>query len=307
MAKGGVEGNFAQALAWATHTFKKAGIERPRLEAEVLLSFITGLTRAQVLARPEEPLRGEAGDTFFRLVQERAKGYPLQYLIGQQEFMGLTFKVTPQVLIPRRDTEVLVEAVLDRVKKGNPWVAADVGTGSGVIAVSLAYYLPQAFIYALDISPEALEVARENAKRAGVAERIFFLKGDLLEPLLSSAPTREGLLDAVVANLPYIPTEELKQLPKEVGYEPRLALDGGEDGLEVIARLLPQAAVLLKPGGWLALEIGWDQGEKVKGLVQAIGAFTEGEIIHDYGGRPRCFLARKVESLAKGIDSLMAT
>ncbi|SMC00114.1 [protein release factor]-glutamine N5-methyltransferase [Thermanaeromonas toyohensis ToBE] len=299
--------NFAQALARATQIFKKAGIERPRLEAEVLLSFATGLTRAQVLARPEQPLLGEAEDTFWKMVEERAKGYPLQYLTGQQEFMGLTFKVTPQVLIPRRDTEVLVETMLDRVERDKPWVAADVGTGSGAIAVSLAYYLPQAFLYALDISPEALEVARENAKRAGVADRIFFLVGDLLEPLLAGRHARKERLDAVVANLPYIPTEELKQLPREVGYEPRLALDGGKNGLKVIARLLPQAAALLKPGGWLALEIGWDQGERVKGLVRATGAFTEGEIIQDYGGRPRCFLARRVESLARGINSLRST
>lgn len=294
-AKGGGEENFAQALARATEKFKKAGIQRPRLEAEILLSFVTGFTRAQVLARPKELLRDKAADIFWKMVEERAKGYPLQYLTGQQEFMGLNFKVTPQVLIPRRDTEVLVEAILDRVEREGPWVAADVGTGSGAIAVSLAYYLPRAFIYALDISPEALEVARENARQLGVADRISFLKGDLLEPLLRGPGFKGEMLDAVVANLPYIPTEEFKRLPKEISYEPRLALDGGEDGLEVVARLFPQAAALLKPGGWLALEIGWDQGEKVKELARASGTFTEGEIIYDYGGRPRCFFARKVK------------
>jgi len=294
-AKGGGEESFAQALARATEKFKKAGIQKPRLEAEILLSFVTGLTRAKVLARPKELLRDKAADIFWKMVEERAKGYPLQYLTGQQEFMGLNFKVTPQVLIPRRDTEVLVEAILDRVEKDRPWVAADVGTGSGAIAVSLAYYLPRAFIYALDISPEALEVARENARQLGVADRISFLKGDLLEPLLREPGFKGESLDAVVANLPYIPTEELKKLPKEISYEPRLALDGGKDGLEVVARLFPQAAALLKPGGWLALEIGWDQGEKVRELARASGAFTEGEIIYDYGGRPRCFFARKVK------------
>ncbi|MCG0277032.1 MAG: peptide chain release factor N(5)-glutamine methyltransferase [Thermanaeromonas sp.] len=296
-AKEGGEESFAQALARAQEKFKEAGIDRPRLEAEVLLSFVTGLTRAQVLARPGELLEPKVADAFWRMVERRAQGYPLQYLTGRQEFMGLNFKVTPQVLIPRHDTEVLVETILDRVDKGRPWMAADVGTGSGAIAVSLAYYLPQAFIYALDISPEALEVARANAQDLGVADRILFLKGDLLEPLLKGQGCKGEMLDAVVANLPYIPTGELDDLPKEVRHEPRLALDGGKSGLEVVARLLPQAAAILKPGGWLALEIGWDQGEKVKELVRSLGVFAGDEIICDYGGRPRCFLARKVEVL----------
>lgn len=286
--------SFAEALARARYLLERAGVEQPRLEAEVLLAAVIGLTRTKVVTHPEYVLAGEARDNFWQLVDKRARGYPLQYLTGCQEFMSLPFKVTPNVLIPRGDTEVLVEAVLNRVDKNRRWLAADVGTGSGAIAVSLAYYLPKAFIYALDISPAALKVAEENARNLGVADRISFFQGDLLEPLLQQ-PERAMSLDAVLANLPYIPTAEWDRLPPEVRHEPRLALDGGPDGLTLYRRLLPQAAKILKPGGLLALEIGFGQGEKIKELAKATGAYTAGEILRDWAGRERCFLLRRKE------------
>ncbi|MGI9953122.1 peptide chain release factor N(5)-glutamine methyltransferase [Moorellaceae bacterium AZ2] len=287
------EMTLAEALEKATSLLRRAGLEEPRLEAEVLLATVSGFTRPQLLARREYVLAGEALKEYWRLVVRRSEGYPLQYLTGCREFMGLPFKVTPDVLIPRGDTEVLVEAILNRVDKDKPWVAADVGTGSGAIAVSLAYYLPRAFIYALDISAAALRVAAENAENLGVAERTRLVQGNLLEPLLRQQEVAEHGLDAVVANLPYVPTADWENLPREVRYEPRLALDGGPDGLALYRRLLPQAARILKPGGLLALEMGSDQGPAMVRLAATLGAYTAGEIIKDYAGRPRCFLARR--------------
>lgn len=289
------EVTFGEALARGGDLLERAGVEQPRLEAEVLLAAASGLTRTKVLTHPEYTLTGEVGDKFWQSVDKRSQGYPLQYLTGCQEFMSLPFKVTPEVLIPRGDTEVLVEAVLNRVDKDRTWLAADVGTGSGAIAVSLAYYLPKAFIYALDISPAALKVAEENARALGVAQRIFFCQGDLLEPLLRKPEAVLTGLDAVLANLPYIPTGEWDKLPPEVRHEPRLALDGGPDGLTLYRRLLPQAAKVLKPRGLLALEIGFDQGAKIKELAEATGAYTAGEILRDWAGRERCFLAYRNE------------
>ncbi|WP_173297981.1 peptide chain release factor N(5)-glutamine methyltransferase [Thermanaeromonas sp. C210] len=295
-----------EALEKATSRLRRAGVEEPRLEAEVLLAAVSGLTRPQLLARREYLLAGETVEEYLRLVARRSEGYPLQYLTGCREFMGLPFKVTPDVLIPRGDTEVLVEAVLNRADRDRPWVVADVGTGSGAIAVSLAYYLPRAFIYALDISKGALRVAAENARRLGVAERIRWEEGDLLEPLLKQREVAGAGVDAVVANLPYIPAGEWEKLPREVRHEPRLALDGGPDGLDLYRRLLPQAAALLKPGGLLAVEIGPGQGPAMAQLAAALGAYTAGEIIKDYAGRPRCFLARRAghggQALFKGGD-----
>jgi len=293
--RGFAEVTLGEALKEATSRLRQAGVEEPRLEAEILLAAVTGLTRPRLLARLHEPVGAENLRRYFRLVARRSRGYPLQYLTGRQEFMGLTFKVTSDVLIPRGDTEVLVEAVLDRVAGERPWRAADVGTGSGAIAASLAYYLPGAFIYALDISGAALRVAAENARHLGVIDRICFLQGDLLEPLLGLQEVGRYGLDAVVANLPYIPTGELRRLPREVRREPRAALDGGPDGLELYRRLLPQAAALLKPGGLLAVEISPEQVGAMSRLAADLGDYTVEEIIEDYAGRPRCFLARRRE------------
>ncbi|MDN5347020.1 MAG: release factor glutamine methyltransferase [Clostridia bacterium] len=272
----------------------KGKVELPRLEAEVLLAWATGLQREKLYAYPEKEISPLAWEQARAAARRRAEGYPLQYLTGKQEFMSLEFKVTPDVLIPRRETEVLVEAVLERVPPGRAWYACDVGTGCGAIAVSLGFYLSRSRIFAVDRSRAALDIARENARRLGVDERITFALGDLLLPFLAGdLAMPPGGLDAVVSNPPYIPVPELENLPPEVRHEPREALDGGADGLAVYRRLIPQAALVLKPGGLLALEMGSHQGQAVGELVRASGAFKDPEILPDYAGRDRCLLAYK--------------
>ncbi|AOQ25369.1 Release factor glutamine methyltransferase [Moorella thermoacetica] len=278
-----------QALGEAVRRLAAGGVERPRLEAEVLLGWACNLTRPRLLARLEEEVAPAAAGRFWQAIDRRAAGYPLQYLTGHQEFMSLDFKVTPAVLIPRQDTEVVVEAVLERLDPCESYTIADCGTGSGAIALSLAHYLPRARVYATDISPAALTVARENARKLGLAARVTLLQGDFLAPL-------RGLkLDALVANPPYIPTAALPGLPADVRSEPRLALDGGPDGLDAYRLLLPGAAGLLRPGGLLALEIGSDQGQAVKDLARAVGAYRNEQVLPDYAGRDRCFLAYRRE------------
>lgn len=274
-----------QALMEAARHLSKAGLPRPRLEAEVLLAWAGNYSRPQLLARLGEELAPAAAARFRRAVERRSAGYPLQYLTGRQEFMSLEFKVNPSVLIPRQDTEVVVAAVLQRLEAGGSYSIADCGTGSGAIVLSLACHLPKAFFYATDISAAALKVARQNAGHLGLEKRVIFYQGDFLTPL-------QGLkLDVITANPPYIPTPELDRLPPEVQHEPRLALDGGLDGLAAYRVLLPGAAQLLKPGGFLALEIGYNQGEAVRELAAACGAYREFALLPDYGGRDRCFIA----------------
>ncbi|NLW07863.1 MAG: peptide chain release factor N(5)-glutamine methyltransferase [Clostridia bacterium] len=274
-----------QALRTAARRFATAGLDQPRLEAEVLLAWASGYSRPQLLARLEEELAAATVLRFWQAVERRAGGYPLQYLTGKQEFMSLEFTVNPAVLIPRQDTEIVVTAVLQRLQDSGNYSIADCGTGSGAIVLSLAHYLPCSFFYATDISAAALAVARQNASRLGLAERVVFIQGDYLAPL-------KGLkFDVITANPPYIAAEDLDRLPVEVQFEPRQALNGGPDGLNAYRRILPQAAPLLKKGGFLALEIGYNQGEAVRELAAATGAYRDLAVLSDYGGRDRCLLA----------------
>lgn len=230
--------------------------------AQALLAHVVGRGRVWLFAHREEPLPPEDANRFVGLIARAAQGEPLAHLVGEREFYGLPFCVTPDVLIPRPETESLVDVVLDWAKERN--IAAprlvDVGTGSGAIAITLALKLPTAQVSAVEISWAALSIARQNAIRHGVANRVGFVLGDLLDPLI-------GPFDVIVANLPYINAEELTAL--EVGrWEPRVALNGGKDGLFLIRRLLDQVPARLVPGGLLALEMGFDQGERVVGLCR---------------------------------------
>ena len=279
-----------EALAAACEELTRHAVVNSRVDAEILLAQSLGKTRSSLLAHHRDEVDPSLGQVFFARVRERCRGKPLQYILGQQEFRGLLFEVSPAVFIPRPETEFVVEAALDRLEERSLKLA-DVGTGSGCLAVSLAVALPRARVWATDLSEAALEVARRNAARHGVGRRIAFLQGDLLKPLIPLLD--EGQLDAVVSNPPYVGPEELSGLQKEVrDWEPRLALVGEEGAPSLYARLLAQAHVRLRPGGVLIVEIGYSMQEAVCGLLgrgwELLG------VTGDLNGIPRVVSARRV-------------
>jgi release factor glutamine methyltransferase len=246
---------------------------------------VLGIAQAEILAYRERPLTPEQIHKFNGLIAERRKGKPIQYITGEQEFFGLPFHVTPDVLIPRPETEHLVEAAIEKLQHHPAPRIADVGTGSGAVAVALAHALPHAHIVALDISAAALQVASRNAQRNKVAERIHFAESDLLSAVADQR------FDAIVSNPPYIAESERKSLPKEVReYEPAQALFAGPTGLEFYRRLVPAAQPLLEPGGWLLMEIGHDQRDAVAEMLQG---WNSVEFIQDLQSIPRVAIARK--------------
>ncbi|MDY7077392.1 MAG: peptide chain release factor N(5)-glutamine methyltransferase [Chloroflexota bacterium] len=251
--------------------------DAPRLEAEVLLSHVLDVSRTTLLAHPERTISSDQLSSYQTLAQRRASGYPLPYLTGSIEFYGLKFEVTSDVLIPRPETETLVDLALARQAS----TIVDVGTGSGCIAISLAVHLPKAVIYAIDISPATLAVAQRNVEHHGVAERVRPIVGDVLNP-------RPGPVDLIVSNPPYIPTGEWGSLPASVrDYEPWLALDGGPDGLIIVRRLLRQAPAVLTPGGGLLIEIGADQGKAASYLARTFFPRSAVRVHPDLAGRDR--------------------
>ncbi len=271
----------------------QAGVDRSRWEAEVLLRQAIGCSRETLLADLAEPVEAEATGYFFQLVDRRRGRVPLQYLLGTQEFWGLEFLVTPAVFIPRPETEGLVEETIARLGDRSARVA-DVGCGSGCVAISIASSLPNSRVYATEISPAALAVARENANRNGVSSRIEFLQGDLLAPLVSmSTPP---VLDLVVSNPPYVPEVDMAGLQPEVKeHEPRVALAAGPDGLDAMRRLLPQAKSVLAPGGLVLLEIGMGMEQRVKDLIAETGLSWE-TTVPDLQGFPRVVVAVKPQT-----------
>jgi len=255
-----------EAMDWAARQLKANGISTSALDMAVLLGFVTGRSLAGLYQAWWEPMSPEEESRFSHLVARRGEGEPVAYLVGHKEFMGLEFAVSPVVLIPRPETELLVEKALDLLKEKPKAIAVDVGTGSGAIAVSLAVNLPGLTIYATDLLSQSLAVAQENALRHGVDQRIAFMRGDLTGPLRGDMFT--GQVDLIAANLPYIATEDLADLPRDVRqYEPMVALDGGADGLDLCRRLIPEAENLLKPGGKLLMEIGYNQGASVAAML----------------------------------------
>lgn len=281
--------NVGDLLALTTAYFAEKGIPTPRLDSEVLLAYAFSTDRLGLYLRYGRIVPESVLEVFRSLVRRRVAREPVAYITGEKEFYGLSFRVTRDVLVPRPETELLVEHFVSRVRKDLASRVLDVGTGSGIIAVAVATELPESFVVATDISASALVVARENAQRHHVTSRIEFRCGDLLD-VLQSGET----FDAVLANLPYIPTGEFKLLEPEVTqYEPRLALDGGEDGLTLIRRLVKAVPVALKPGGWLALEIGAGQGEAVAEQIQRTDAFEPPTRIPDYAGIERFVFAKR--------------
>ena len=279
------------ALADARALLQQKNIELPRLEAEVLLAHVLNCSRAALYAHAGRELPPESAHKFSSLVEKRAGGMPTAYLIGKKEFMGLEFKVNPAVLIPRPDTELLVETAVHLLRHADTDqpLMVDVGTGSGAIAVSTACFVSRLKVQATDISPEALAAAKENAAFHGVSGRVQFLEGNLLEPVLNSAAPRT--VDLIAANLPYVPSGDICGLAAEVRCEPILALDGGGDGLDLYRLLSPQAEKLLKPGGHLLMEIGPGQGEKT--LKLAAAPQWQSKLYCDLAERERLVVAEK--------------
>ncbi|SRR5579875_1080028 len=280
----------AACLASAEHLAGDA-----RRDAELLLLHTLGISRAQLLANPDRALTDEQESCYEDAIRRRLRYEPVQYITGQQEFYGLAFRVTPAVLIPRPETEHLVEAVLEHfhAEAARPLRIADVGTGSGAIAVALAAHLAEAEIIATDSSFEALEVAKHNASAHDVAARIRFVQVDLLDIPVAvlGGTTSDQFFDAVVSNPPYIPQMEEAELHPQVReYEPRAALFGGESGLDVYRRLVPLAMVALKPGGLLALELGHNQRAALDELLQGWGSVR---FIEDLQGISRVVVARR--------------
>lgn len=271
---------------------ERVHVAEPRFQAELLLRHALGWSREALLSRLNESVPAEASGHFFQLIERRRGRVPVQYVVGTQEFFGLSFRVTPAVLIPRPETEGIVEEALRILRETPKPRIVDVGCGSGCIAIALAHALPDAQILAIDASSAALAVARENALVHGVAHRIGFFEGDLLEPLGGLDGMRETV-DAIVSNPPYIPDEELTTLePEVVDHEPRQALSGGDDGLRVIARLLPMVGKALSSGGFLCMEIGYDQDERVRELIGRTSLIHE-RTVADLGGIPRIVIATK--------------
>lgn len=272
-----------EALRWAEGRLEASGVAEPRLEARLLLQDALALDTARLYLRRAEALGEEDLAAYTGWVERRTRHEPLAYITGHAEFYGLDLRVDRRVLMPRPETELLVEAALAwaRASALDAPLGADVGTGSGCVALALTAHAPQLHIYATDVSEAALAVARENARRLALQGRVTFLVGRLLNPL-------PGPVDLLVANLPYIPTTEIETLMPEVRkHEPRLALDGGPDGLELLRQLLAAAPGALRPGGALFLEVGAGQGDRVLELAQHSFPRARRRLLPDLAGIPR--------------------
>ena len=264
----------------------EAGTLEPRLESEVVLTDVLGIPRHRLYAYQDDTIPDEAAETLEKAVQRRLRREPLAYILGHREFYGVDLTVGPGVMVPRPETEMLIERAMlvcmERMERA-VLVVADVGTGSGGIAVNLAMHLPGVRLYATDISADALEVARDNVDKFGLGQRITLLKGDLLEPL-------PGRVDVIVANLPYIPSARLKDLQPELAWEPRTALDGGADGMVVLRRLMGQAAGKLAVDGVMLLEIDPGQGEPLRRMATRLFPAAATSVEKDLAGLDRIFV-----------------
>jgi release factor glutamine methyltransferase len=271
-------------LRWSQTFLQQKGIESPRLDAEVMIAHLLNLRRIDLYARFDQPLTKPELDKYRAMVRDRVARKPVAYIIGHREFWALDLVVNEHVLIPRPDTELLVERAREVLRQrqqaqpGEPVRVLDLGTGSGAIALALAKELPEARVWASDLSPQALEVARENARRLGFAERVSFLEGDLFEPVKAAGL---GPFDVVVSNPPYIPEGDIAGLMPEVGrHEPLLALTPGPSGLEVLRRLAAEAGAWLRDGGSVVCEIAYNQGPSAAEVFSGAG-WAEVKIVKD--------------------------
>jgi release factor glutamine methyltransferase len=279
----------SRELSTAMSRLREAGVDTPQLDAQLMMAHALGGSRLDVISHPKRILASSDETAFHSMLDRRATRYPLAYILGKREFFGLEIEVSPAVLIPRPETEILVEECLKRV--GEDALIADIGTGSGAIAVALAVNRPRARIWATDSSEEALKVARANVEKHGVAARVSIVRGDLLEPFGPGqhVPAQQWRFDAIVSNPPYIPTGVIESLEPEVRQEPIGALDGGPDGLDAYRRLFVQAVGLAE---YVAVEIGIEQTAPVTQIAKEAG-WSEIEIIRDLAGIERVAIARQ--------------
>lgn len=296
-----------ELLNWSTHMLGDHQIENPRLNAELLMARSLNLTRERLYMHLQEQLKESEEKALKQMIRRRVAGEPLQYLLEHQEFWSIGFKVDPRAFIPRPETELLVEQSLLILSKTSfqkiPSVL-EIGTGCGAIAIALAKEVRDILLVATDISRDALRLAKENAKSADVMDQVRFVNGDLFGPFQTSRES--GTFDLILSNPPYINRPEIHRLAKEVkDYEPIIALDGGEDGLEFYRQIISQAPFYLREGGWLLLEVGQGQNEKVSGLVEEGGYFFKPESVPDLSGIKRVVKTQKkyflhLPPLAKG-------
>jgi release factor glutamine methyltransferase len=283
-----------QAVDSAYQLFVENDVPSPRLNAELLLLFVLSRERAYLYAHPERELTPDEQSNFDEVIRERARGCPTQYITGHQEFWGLDLLVSPAVLIPRPETEHVVETVLELVKEypfdgPGRLKLVDVGTGSGCIALALASELPHAEIHACDISEEALEIARVNAARLALGGRVLFRKSDLLSVYAGEH------FDFVISNPPYVGECDADKVQKQVReFEPKVAVFSGREGMEIYRRLVPQAHKHLRPGGWLVAEIGYSEEDNVRNLL---AGWAEIQVTPDLQGIPRVVAARKTQEI----------
>ena len=272
-------------LNWTKQYFGEKGIENPRLDAEVLLSHISGKDRIHLYVSFDQPLETYELKAYKELVLKRVQGIPVAYLVGHKEFMALDFLVNSSVLIPRPDTEILIEAALSRLNKDVSTEILDLGTGSGAVIVSLLHNLPNAQGIGIDISPQAVEVAAQNSVKHNLTDRLEILVGDLFSPV-------EGkVFDAIVSNPPYIVDSEIPKLSREVQCEPRQALAGGSDGLNFYRLITAKAPNYLKPAGFLAVEVGIHQAQAV--ALMATPKLRHESTLKDYAGIDRVVVFRR--------------
>ena len=281
-----------EAITKTTARLSAHKIDNARLDAEVLLGHVLGRDRAWLLAHNQDEIDAQSLRLYERAIDRRAVREPLQYITGRQEFWGLPFKVTPDVLIPRPETEFVVEAALKTVSMVPAPIIIDLCTGSGCIAISLAKELQNAQVFATDRSEPALDIAQENARRNEVAGRIRFLVGDLFAPIREL--DLQGRIDVIATNPPYIPANDLAGLQPEVrDFEPEMALIAGPIGTEIGAAIIKQASVFLKKGGALIMEMGIGQAETYSVIVRETGNYKTPEIVKDLAGIDRVLVARK--------------
>ncbi len=275
----------------AIKRLEQANCPTPKLDAEMLLLFYLGHDRSFLFAHYADELDDKRSEAYFELVDERATGKPLQYITGRQEFMGISFMVSESVLIPRQDTEALVEEVIKIANEKNKTLGSldilDLCCGGGAICVSLAYYLTKVRLVALDISKKALSIAMKNAADYKLSGKIKFIQGDMFSPLKIGA-FGSGKFDMIVSNPPYIKSDVLPTLQREIfEHEPLIALDGGVDGLDFYKKIIARAPKYLKKHGLLLLEIGYDQATDIKELLSLDGRYEEPQIVKDLTGHDR--------------------